>query len=275
MFKFVSVFLFVLSGIAWADENDDKRDVYDVFRGVLKPPAGTTLEEDVTSRIKRYMAALLYPVDMSSFVRSENDPKFRTLIVVLQKEMGEPATGVLTNSQFDKLHEAALNIDERGVSLGPGKFVYKSDDGNVVGARGTGAMNDIANPINITQLFCSKSEGTCEMSGAEFDLKYGMLISQPPVIYEIKTWGRSRVTAISEHPCGTASLSVDVETKDVTIASVPHADLPFCSKEPANIWKMVDGFPVAWNIYREKYNKERALVYEPAKKYFQERDAAQ
>lgn len=112
------------------------------------------------------------------------------------------------------------------------------------------------------------------MSGTEFDLKYGMLISQPPTIYEIKTWGRNRVTAIREHPCGTASLTVDVETQDVTIASVPHADLPFCSKEPANIWKLVDGFPVAWNIYQVKYNKARALVYEPARNFFQERVAA-
>jgi hypothetical protein len=113
------------------------------------------------------------------------------------------------------------------------------------------------------------------MSGAELDMEHGMLISlQPPVIYEIKTWGLNRVTAIREHPCGTATLTVDVETKDVTIASIPHADLPFCSKEPASIWRLVDGFPVAWNIYREKYNKARALVYEPARKLFQERVAA-
>lgn len=274
MFKFVLVFLCAFSSIAWADEKDDARNVYDVFREVLRSSAGTTLEEDVTSRIKRYMAALLYPVDMSLFVRSESDAKFHELIIVLQKQMGEPATGVLTYGQFDKLHEAAQSIDDRGVTLGPGKLVYRSDDGNVIGALGTGAANDLANPINVTRLLCSKSEGTCEMSGAEFDLKYGTLISPSPAIYEIKTWGPSRVTAIREHPCGTASLTVDVETKDVTIASVPHADLPFCSKGPASIWKLVDGFSIAWNIYREKYNKARALVYEPARKFFQERAAA-
>jgi hypothetical protein len=275
MIKFVLVFLLGFSGIARAGEAEDKTDAYDALREILKPSAGTTLEEDVTSRIKRYMAALLYPVELSSFVRPEKDPKFRQLVVALQNQMGDQATGILTYGQFNRLYDAALSIDEREVSLGPGILVYRSDDGNVVGARGTGAMNDLANPINITRLLCGKTEGTCEISGAEFDLKYGTLISQPPTIYEIKTWGRSRLTAIREHPCGTASLTVDVETKDVTIASVPHADLPFCSKEPANIWKLVDGFPVAWNIYREKYNKARALVYEPARKFFQERVAAQ
>jgi hypothetical protein len=101
-----------------------------------------------------------------------------------------------------------------------------------------------------------------------------MLELTPPTIFNIKTWMPSRITAIREHPCGTATLTVDVDTKDVTITGVPHAGLPFCSKEPANIWKLVDGFPVAWNIYREKYNKARALVYEPARKFFQERVAA-
>jgi hypothetical protein len=48
------------------------------------------------------------------------------------------------------------------------------------------------------------------------------------------------------------SKALTANTKDVTITSVPHTDLPFCSKEPPNIWKLVDGFPVAWNIYLDK-----------------------
>lgn len=150
MIKFVLVFLFVFSGIAWADEREDKRNVYDVFREILKPTAGTTLEEDVTSRIKRYMAVLLYPVELSSFVRPEQDAKFRQLVMALQSQMEEKTTGILTYGQFNQLHDAAHSIDETGVTLGPGKIVYRSDDGNVIGARGTGAMNDLVNPINIT-----------------------------------------------------------------------------------------------------------------------------
>jgi|SRR6185312_2778412 len=147
MIKFVLVFLLAFSGIAWADETEDKRDVYDVLGEILKPSAGTTLEEDVTSRIKRYMAALLYPVELSSFVRPEKDPKFRQLVVALQNQMEEKATGILTYGQFNRLHDAAHSIDEREVTLGPGILVYRSDDGNVVGARGTGAMNDLANQL--------------------------------------------------------------------------------------------------------------------------------
>jgi hypothetical protein len=247
----------------------DKRNVYDAFGELkLKPSPGVTLEEDVTSRIKRYMASLLYPVDMTSFVRPEKDAKLRELIVTLQKQMGEATTGVLTYGQFSKLQDAAHSIDERPVTIAPGLMVYPSDDGNLVGAVGTGVLNDLANPINVSRILCTKSDGTCEMSTAEFDLKYSQLFAPAPTIYEVKTWTPNRVTAIREHPCGSAFLTVDVATKDVTIASAPHSDLPFCSKEPANIWKLADGFKVSWNLFRDRYNKARELVYEPAKRIF-------
>ena len=266
------LFLIVFAGPTLADEQQDQFDqknVYDAFGELgLKPSTGVTLEEDVTSRIKRYMANLLYPVDLTLFVRPEKDPTFRQLIVALQKQMRETTTGVLTYSQFAKIQDAARSIYEMQVNVAPGKFVSGSDDGSVMTAKGTGAMNDLANPINISRMFCAKSDGTCEMSGAEFDLKNGMLIAPAPTIFEIKTWTPGRITAIREHPCGTAFLTVDVKTEDVTITSTPHADLPFCSKEPADIWRLADGFKITWNLYRDRYNKARELVYEPAKKMF-------
>jgi hypothetical protein len=266
------LFLVVLVSPALADKQQDefdKRNVYDAFGELkLQPSPGVTLEEDVTSRIKRYMASLLYPVDLTSFVRPEKDAKLRELIVTLQKQMGEATTGVLTYGQFSKLQDAAHSIDERPVTIAPGIMVYPSDDGNLVGAVGTGVMNDLANPINVSRIPCTKSDGTCEMSTAEFDLKYSQLFALAPTIYEVKTWTPNRVTAIREHPCGSAFLTVDVATKNVTIASAPHSDLPFCSKEPANIWKLADGFKITWNLYRDRYSKARELVYEPAKKIF-------
>src|SRR5262245_42668397 len=99
MKKFVLMLLIALSAAAWADDKQAQRNVYDVFREfreVLIPSAGASIDETVTARIKRHMADLLYPVDMSSFVRPEMDAKFRELIIGLQKQMGEPATGILT-----------------------------------------------------------------------------------------------------------------------------------------------------------------------------------
>ena len=266
MKKFVLMFLIASSAAAWAAENQDQRNVYDGFREMLKPSAGASIDEQVTGRIKRHMANLLYPVDMSSFDRPERDAEFRELIIRLQKQMAEPATGILTFRQFDRLAEAARDIDDRPIGLTQAKLIGRSDDGEWVSAVGTGAVDGIANPINVTRILCLRTDGTCEMTSAEFDLKYWMLSFGSPVIYEIKTWRPSRVTAIREHPCGTATMTIDVDTKAVTVASVPHADLAFCSKEPPSILTLVDGFPVAWKIHQEKVNKARALVYEPAQR---------
>jgi hypothetical protein len=74
-----SLFLLVFAVPALADKQQDQfdqKDVYDAFGELkLKPSTGVTLEEDVTSRIKRYMANLLYPVDLTSFVRPEEAPQ--------------------------------------------------------------------------------------------------------------------------------------------------------------------------------------------------------
>jgi hypothetical protein len=54
----------VISSGAFADERKDQSNVYDD----LQPSATATVDEKVTALIKRYMASLLYPVDMSSFL---------------------------------------------------------------------------------------------------------------------------------------------------------------------------------------------------------------
>ncbi len=156
MKKFILIFLIAFSAAPSADEKQDQTNVYDVFREMLKPSAGASVDEQVTARIKRHMANLLYPVDMSSFVRPERDAKFRELVIGLQKQMGEPATGILTSGQFDQLAEAARDIDDRLIGLPPGKLVGQSDDGEWVSAVGTGAMDGIARPINVTRIFCKE-----------------------------------------------------------------------------------------------------------------------
>ena len=71
------LFLLFLAIPALADDQFDQKSVYDAFGELkLKPSTGVTLEQDVTSQIKRHMANLLYPVDLTSFVRPERTPSF-------------------------------------------------------------------------------------------------------------------------------------------------------------------------------------------------------
>jgi hypothetical protein len=84
-----------------ADDSEARKNVYDFFRQLDDSPGSTsTGDERVTARIKSHMAKLLYPVDVSSFVGPDKDVKFRSLIMLLQKQMGASATGVLTYGQF-------------------------------------------------------------------------------------------------------------------------------------------------------------------------------
>jgi hypothetical protein len=214
---------------------------------------------------------LLYPVDMASFVRPEKDVKFREQIIALQKQMGVPATGTLTFNQYDQLGKAARDIDDRAIGVNPGKIVERIADGEVVFAVGTGATDDIGNPlaypINTSRIVCVRDSGTCTLSTAEFSQDDSQLVFASPFDYTITTWGPTRVTATSEHPCGTALLSIDIQSKSVVISSVPHSDLSFCSKEGPTTWRLADdGFPIIWKFHQDKVNKARALVYEPEKK---------
>jgi hypothetical protein len=270
MKKALLILLIMIAPAFAEDQKDDQRNVYDFFRQRDQNSDSAIVDEQTTADIKRHMANLLYPVDMTSFARPEKDVKFREQLMVLQKQMGAPATGDLTLDQFIRLRKAARDIDDRpiGTSL---KLVGRTNNGELVWAEGTGTTDDIGNPlahpINITRIWCLRSSGTCELSTAEFSPEDSQLYFANPFDYTITAWEPTRVTATSEHPCGTALLSIDIPTKSVRISSVPHSDLSFCSKEGPTTWRLADdGFPIIWKLHQDKVNKARALVYEPERK---------
>ncbi len=58
LLEVVLVFLIGLSSAAWADDQQDQRNIYDVFRQWSKPSADASVDEQVTALIKRHMANL-------------------------------------------------------------------------------------------------------------------------------------------------------------------------------------------------------------------------
>jgi hypothetical protein len=256
-----------LSTIAQASE-EGGQNVYDVFRQWLKPSPDASVDEQVTARIKRHMANLLYPVDMASFVGPDKDEKFRDLIMVLQKQLNAPPTGILTSSQFDLLQKASQDVDASLVVSGQQKFISRVSDGNMLTAVGTGTMDDIAFPINKVHIVCIKQEASCEYREASFDLKTQMLDLNDLIYYDIKTWAADRITAIREHQCGTATMTIDVKAQDVTIVGVSHSGSASCRNEQPSVWRLVDGFPVAWKLNQERRNGARTLLYPAARKFF-------
>jgi hypothetical protein len=71
----------------------DDQNIYDFSRQSDQNTDGAIVDEQTTAIIKRHMANLLYPVDMTSFTRPDKDVKFREQIIALQKQMGVPPTG--------------------------------------------------------------------------------------------------------------------------------------------------------------------------------------
>jgi hypothetical protein len=122
--------LILFSTVVWADEKQDQKNIYDDFRQSLKPTGENSVDAQVTAIIKRHMANLLYPVNLSSFSAPDNDKQFSDLIKQLQKQMGVPDTGILTSDQFSRLAEASRDIDAPQIFVPPGKIV--SMEGNLL-----------------------------------------------------------------------------------------------------------------------------------------------
>src|SRR6266852_4723151 len=146
------IFLVFFSTALCALEKQDQRNISDDLRQSLKPSGEISVDKLATAIIKRHMANLLYPVDLSSFNTPDKDIKFRDLIKLLQKQMGVPETGTLTSDQFSRLLEASRDIDAPRILLPTGKIV--SMNGDLLLAVGTGAMEDIANPFNKVRIVC-------------------------------------------------------------------------------------------------------------------------
>jgi hypothetical protein len=226
------------------------------------------VDEATTARIKRHMANLLYPVDMSSFARPENDEKFREQIIALQRQMGVPATGTLTSLQYHQLAEAARDIDDRRIGgLWP-KTVRRLGDG-WVSAAGTGSFGFYQGaPVNIARIDCVRDSGACDLYTAEFIPENPSLWLPTPEFYRVTAWEPARVVAKQEHGCGTSVMTVDIESQSVTISWEPT---PGQSCGPKGLWELTwrlvdDANSVAWKFHQDKANKARPLVYEPARR---------
>jgi hypothetical protein len=242
--------LFIFCATAAAEEPKNTKSIYEELRKSQKPTSGASTDDITTATIKRHMATLLYPVDLSSLKPPEQDESFKGLIKLLQRQMGDPDTGIITSDQYYRLAGAARDIDARPVLVASGKIISMEDE--IVLAVGTGQMDDLAQPINKVRIVCVKSEGTCEEAEATFDAKTGLLDFFEVASYQVRTWTPKRVTAIREHPCGTATMSIDIIAKTVEVSVLGHKDLQFCPDASQERWSLVDGFPVAWNLARDK-----------------------
>lgn len=271
MYRYSVAFFILLALMAATSltRADDKINVYDGFRKFEPKTDGAIVDRRTTATIKQHMANLLYPVDMASFERPEKDEKFRLLIVALQKQMGALPTGILTSDEFDRLAEAAHDIDDRYIAVSP-TMVWSDDQYGVAEAVGTASTPSafiVPNypSINTTRIFCVRAAGTCQLSYAAYDVKVPSLRLLQPETFNITTWEPTRITALSEGLCFTEMMTMDIKSESATVTSVPRAGLSICDKNmTAYTWTLIDGVSVSLKINQDRVNAARALVYKPA-----------
>ncbi len=68
--------ILILIAVSTSAFADDQTNVYDFDRQIQKSTDSAIVDEQTTADIKRHMANLLYPVDMTSFARPEKTRNF-------------------------------------------------------------------------------------------------------------------------------------------------------------------------------------------------------
>src|SRR2546430_2137078 len=228
----------------------------------------------ITALIKRHMAQLLYPVDLTKFDAPARDPQFLALVKELQKQMRVQATGILTEDQYRRLSDAARRIDDVMIGLPPYKQVFINEERNFVTADGTLTSGPQDYPLKLSRITCRREEASCDLITAYFDREDSSGLAQlyfDDLLrnYAITAWTAEGIVAQDYAPCGTATLMINFKQQSAKIVSVPHGDSKMCHRANAGegtstTWTLADGFPLAWQEHLKRRNDALALVYKPA-----------
>ena len=259
-------------------EQQGKIDVYEVYRVAIGSQAtqSLNLDEVLTKLIKRNMAMLLYPVDMSVFSIPEKDVKFKEHIKQLQKRMDAPQTGLLLKEQFDVLSNAASTLMERKVFPPPGMLISGSIAGQII-AQGTWVMDDDAFPVNYSKIRCEKSEQVCTEVGLSVamphqffsDDDFNVMLDEATK-YKVVTWESDEVTAVAESLCRKTRLTINTTTKQASLVTTDNSKdgctLPTGGNIP-NLGKprvatLGDGFKEPKKKYDARNKQAQKLLYQ-------------
>jgi hypothetical protein len=190
------------------------------------------------------MAALLYPVDLRSFDPPDQDESLKELVRVFQRQLQQPATGIPTRAQVSTLRRAAQDLWTAPVSADP-KFVIVGESDAAV----DGMQVDKQYPLlpNVVQIRCRRDLGVCTMStaSATFGPQDRSLVMGRPVEFLVTSWTAHRVSAVLEHPCGSALLTIDSKPESVSAVTVPRNDPQRC---PGNARAYKNGEPDTWTL---------------------------
>jgi hypothetical protein len=264
---------------AMTPEQLGRLDVYVVMRHFMKNAQAGQVNADglATVMIKQAMAALMYPVDMGSTNGPDRDPKFKDQIKGLQKRMDAPQTGVLLQSQFDRLLAAAKTVQGHRAFPPVGKVVIQTTPGRFV-AKGTWVTEDDAFPVNYSDIICEREAQSCTMTTIDIvqpnqinsDPDFNVMLSTEK--YAIATWNGDELTAVSESTCRRQRLIVNSSSKQASLLATDKDDagcrLPNGVQIPPlgkpRVSSLGDPFQEAKKFYDDQRKQAQKLMYENA-----------
>jgi hypothetical protein len=269
------VFLLALlcaSAVATSAGADDDPAYFVAERcsGAIGPRCALSVERDVAD-FKRQMAALLYPVNLRSSLPPNRDEEFKKLIEILQHQMGQKPTGVPTTGQAKRLRTAARDLWADPVVLGVKNVIVHTDWASAEGAEYDDGAPAVA---NWTKILCKRETQGCIVTGASY--LPDSLWLYDTYEYVVTAWTRQRITASLEHPCGTATLTIDADTANVTFVSIPRGgkkdgcagnEIAFKDGKPQT-WKLVDGIKFGMDKWTRDRQAALQLVYPSARRLF-------
>jgi hypothetical protein len=167
------------------------------------------------------MAKLAYDVDLLKTDPPEKDPSFGHQIQLFEKQAALVPDGVLTMEEWSLMLAVSEKVGESPIYFSDPAEVY--DGGDWLNVAGTWIIegDQIAWPINRSEIICQKSSSNCEVNNISITVSKitesgnTHYVNVSKENYKIVSWSPNSVIAVSSGDCRTATLTVNISSNEV------------------------------------------------------------
>lgn len=176
--------------------------------------------------VKYYLHRLFYSVSFDKVLHPADDPEFYTTLAKFERRAGLNVDGKFTVGESTRLRFLA-DVESEPEIRTTRRLVNGSD--TYASAEGTWVLQgeDIAYPVNRSQIQCWRADGRCivftanlALPGGRQDDASGFLLMTDVEYYDIVEWGRNQMQARTSSSCRQITLTVNWATEQVhTVAT--------------------------------------------------------
>jgi hypothetical protein len=259
------------------DNDEAKARETDVFVAMAAGASDdASRRKDVTAAVlltKYYLHQLFYPVNLEKTIHPADDPEFYATLSDFERRAGLAVDGKFTFAEFSRLAYLASVETETEISTIT-KFVHV--DNAYASATGTWTMqaDTIADPVNRSEIRCSRFDSTCTVFTAsvllpsEKDLggSKGGLLTTDVQYYDVTRWTPGEVQALAKSECRQTTLTMNAETQQVyeVTTDLTREGCPVLGalKQP-RVTTLEDGFRLIRKVYEARQAPARTVSRSP------------